>query len=112
MSSECDKENYPENAYAKLNFPCDPPYDFAFNWQSLINEIQIANRPVEAWYDWNGGGAHVALLIGIHPNGYLFVNDPWMGWGWAAYQDVCVAYGEGRWSKSYQGIGYSLAPIT
>lgn len=108
----CDQDQSAEDAYTKCGISFQGPYSYAFSWQGLVNEIQIAHRPVEVLYRWNdGSGQHLALLTGLHPSGYLFVNDPWKGWGWMTYQDVLDGYGLGEWIMTYQGIGNSLAPL-
>jgi Papain-like cysteine protease AvrRpt2 len=109
----CDQDQSAEDAYKKCGVSFQGPYSYAFAWQGLVNEIQIGRRPVEVLYHWNdGSGQHLALLTGLHPSGYVFVNDPWKGWGWMAYQDVLDAYGLGKWIMTYQGIGNSLAPLS
>jgi Papain-like cysteine protease AvrRpt2 len=112
MSAGGDQAQSAEDAFHHCAFPFQGPLYYAFEWQGLVNEIQIAHRPVEILYHWNDGIQHLALLIGIHSTGYLFVNDPWKGWGWVKYEDVLNAYGLGKWLYTYQAIGGSLDPLT
>jgi hypothetical protein len=114
--SECDSAyTTPEAAYKRWHVPCDPPYGYAFSWEGLSNEIVHGGRPVEIYFLWNGGNAaHLALAIGLHPSDQtVFVNDPYFGRGWVAYDDVLVAYHNGGvWRQSWQGIGYSLGTLS
>jgi papain like cysteine protease AvrRpt2 len=102
-SPACNQGNWPENVYpvygfkwAKTNGAFPPP----------AVQQEIGNqRPLEVYYAWNGGGAHVALIIGYYANGDLEVNDPWYGPGRRAYSLVLGGYGLGAWTMTYYNLG-------
>jgi hypothetical protein len=60
-----------------------------------------AGSPVEVYYAWTGGGAHVALIAGRSPNGDYLVLDPWYGQGTRSPESVRTGYGGGSWDASY-----------
>jgi hypothetical protein len=101
-SSVCNQGNWPENIYnhygfynTRSNGPLSPP--------SLQLEINN-DRPIEPYYAWNGGGAHVAIIRGHYDDGDLEVNDPWYGPGRHTYNDVVTAYGLGSWTMTYTDL--------
>jgi hypothetical protein len=67
-------------------------------------QVEIdAGRPVEVYYAWAAGGAHVALITG-YDGLDLLVNDPAYGKGLRNYAFVVAAYGLGAWSLTYTGL--------
>jgi hypothetical protein len=103
-SSQCDQGEWPENVY--------PTYQMGFtklnsamSFADVTAELS-SRRPVEVYYAWNGGGAHVALITGVFDNGDVWVHDPWpsYGSGRRAFSFVQSAYGLGRWTISYDDI--------
>jgi len=97
----CDHGAWPETVYS------NPQWNFqwqrmeqAFLLGNVIFEI-TANRPIETYYAWNGGGAHVALISGYYSNQDIQVLDPWYGPGRLSYQYVLAGYGQGAWTKTY-----------
>lgn len=103
-SSMCNQGNWPENTYGHYGFNCSRS-NIPFTPGSLQAEID-AGRPVECYYAWAGGGAHVALICGYYPNGDLEVNDPWSAYGKGrrSYSYVLTAYGLGTWSITYSNL--------
>lgn len=103
-SAACDQGNWPENTYGH----------YAFHYTKRQNSISLAdvqaeinaNRPVEIYYAWNGGGAHVALIVGYYANGDVEVYDPWgsYGPGRRAFSYVQSAYNLGAWTLSYTDL--------
>lgn len=103
-SMQCNQGNWPQNAYSY--------YGFGFTY--LSNTISFAavqaeinaNRPVEIYYAWSGGGAHVALIVGYYANGDVEVYDPWpsFGPGRRAFSYVQGAYGLGAWQLTYTNL--------
>jgi hypothetical protein len=64
-----------------------------------LSEIMSAidgGSPIAADLEWASGGGHCILLVAYSPIGYLGINDPERGQGWASYQEVVSAYGLGR----------------
>jgi hypothetical protein len=64
-----------------------------------------AGRPLNVYFAWRGGGAHLAVIRGYFGNGDLDVHDPWYGPGRRSYANVLSAYGLGSWTLTYTGIG-------
>jgi hypothetical protein len=101
-SSVCNQGNWPENTYRHYRFTCSKS-----NGSLALGSVQAevnAGRPVEPYYAWRGGGAHVAIIRGYYDNGDLEVNDPWYGPGRRAYNYVVTAYGLGTWAATYSNI--------
>ena len=106
-SGVCNQGNWPENVYSR----------YGFNYTRLHNAISFAqvkaeidaDRPVEIYYAWTGGGAHVALIIGYLGNGDVVVHDPWGPWGYVsrqfAFSYVQNAYNQGNWTMTYKDLG-------
>jgi hypothetical protein len=101
-SSACNQPNYPESTYYNYGFTCTPQQG-AFTLGSLQAELN-AGRPVEVYYSWYGGGAHVAIVRGYYDNGDLEVNDPAYGPGRRAYSFVLGGYGLGTWTYTYSNL--------
>lgn len=101
-SSACNQGNWPENTYRHYGFNCNKS-NGAFALGSVQAEVN-ANRPLEPYYAWNGGGAHVAVVRGFYDNGDLEVNDPWYGPGRRAYSYVVRAYNLGNWTITYSNL--------
>jgi hypothetical protein len=64
-----------------------------------------AGRPLNVYFAWRGGGAHLAVVRGYFGNGDLDVHDPWYGPGRRSYANVLCAYGLGSWTLTYTGMG-------
>jgi len=97
----CDRATWPETVYSQpiWHFKwqrIDRPFTFG-NIEFEIN----AGRPIHAYYQWAGGGSHVAVVSGYYSNGDVEVLDPLFGQGRLSYRYVFGAYGHGAWSKSY-----------
>jgi hypothetical protein len=103
-SSACNQGNWPENTYGHYAFNCTKN-SVALSLAAVQAEID-SNRPVEVYYAWTGGGAHVALVIGYYDNGDLEVFDPWSSYGPGRrpYSYVLSAYGMGSWTLTYSNL--------
>jgi hypothetical protein len=73
-----------------------------FSLQKIQSEID-AGRPVEVYYQWSGGGSHVAQIVG-YDGDQLDVFDPAYGPGPRKYSFVVAAYGLGAWTSTYAGF--------
>lgn len=62
-----------------------------------------AGRPAMVRYTWDGGGAHAAIVRGSCET-FVWVNDPWFGPGYVAYDSLSDAQGMGRWTRTWTGI--------
>jgi hypothetical protein len=94
--------NWPENIYNHWGFS-NSRSNGSFSLSSVQFEINN-NRPIEPYYAWTGGGAHVAIIRGYYDNGDLEVNDPWYGASRHTFNDVVTAYGLGTWSMTYYNL--------
>jgi hypothetical protein len=100
IDSNCDNGAWPSQVYP----------NFGVSVAEVQNPLQMAEvvaelgagRPVEVYYAWTGGGAHVALIVGIFPNGDYLVLDPWYGPGPRTEDAVLRGYGMGAWAMSYR----------
>ena len=101
-SSVCNQGNWPENIYNHWGFT-NSKSNNALSLSSVHYEIDN-NRPVEPYYAWTGGGAHVAIIRGYYDNGDLEVSDPWYGTSRHSYSNVVSAYGLGRWAATYYNL--------
>jgi Papain-like cysteine protease AvrRpt2 len=103
-SAACDQGNWPEYTYTHYGFG-HTKQPTAISFASVQTEIN-ANRPVQVYYAWNGGGAHVALIVGYYANGDVEVYDPWQpyGPGRRAFSYVQTAYNLGTWSITYTNL--------
>jgi hypothetical protein len=101
-SAVCNQGNWPENVYPQYTFQCLRT-NAAFTAAAVQTEIN-AGRPVEVYYAWTGGGAHVALIIGYYDNGDFEVNDPWYGPGRRTDASVRAAYNFGAWTITYSNL--------
>ena len=101
-SSACNKGNWPENTYRHYGFNCTK-FNGTFSQSSIRAEID-SGRPLEPYYSWRNGGAHVAIIRGYYDNGDLEVNDPWYGPGRRAFNYVLTAYGLGTWAITYSSL--------
>ena len=66
-----------------------------------------SDRPVQVAFTWNGGGGHVAVVIGWDKDangGFLRINDPAYGSGGVYYSSLLDAYGGGVWDATWTGI--------
>lgn len=101
-SRTCNQGCFPENAYDRYGVSVT----FAEqNGQSDIDRELEAGRPIELYYLWSNGGAHVALITGRNADGTYDVHDPYFGLGPRAFSRIATAYGKGRWDSSYINIG-------
>jgi hypothetical protein len=101
-SSICNQGNWPENIYPHWGVSCSRS-NGSFSLSSVQFEINN-DRPVEPYYAWTGGGAHVAIIRGYYDNGDLEVHDPWYGSNRHTFNDVVAAYGLGAWSITYHNL--------
>jgi hypothetical protein len=101
-SSVCNQGNWPEYVYPRYGFHYTRG-NAPFTSAAVQAEIN-AGRPVEVYYAWNGGGAHVALIVGFYDNGDLEVSDPWYGSGRRTYAAVLAAYNLGAWTITYSNL--------
>jgi hypothetical protein len=101
--SVCNRGSWPEPIYNRWNINCRRG-EIPFTFGMLQPEID-SGRPVEPYYAWSGGGAHVAVITGYTDNGELWVGDPWYGPGLHSYNDVLTAYGLGTWSLTFYNLG-------
>ena len=77
--------------------------NFQVPYPTLRSEID-SNMPVEVAYQWNGGGGHVAVVMGWQSGNFLKVNDPWYGRRGVRYSSLQSAYGQGSWFATWIGI--------
>jgi len=98
----CDQGAFPDNTYTRAGV--------AFN--RVLTDIPFAdiqtaidnNQPVEVYYAWTNGGAHVAMLSGYYTDSgvdEVEVDDPYYSGGRLLYSDVQAAYGFGVWNETY-----------
>ncbi|UXI70196.1 C39 family peptidase [Tahibacter amnicola] len=77
-------------------------YQFAFNFQSVINEIN-GNHPFIMRYGWTSGGGHFIVGIGYWQYGsnWMMTMNPWPGEGteWILHQDA-VAAADHQWTHT------------
>jgi hypothetical protein len=102
-SSTCDHGEWPESVYPLYGFNNTKTLR-SFTFAEVRGEID-AGRPVECYYDWTQGGAHVALIYGYDAGTQdLEVHDPWFGSSPRPYAYVLSAYGMGQWTMSYSDL--------
>jgi hypothetical protein len=109
-SAACDCGEWPENVYPKYNMGYSI-INAAMSFTDVANEI-AQHRPVEVYYAWTGGGAHVALITGVYDNNDVWVDDPYYGAGRRAFNAVQNGYGLGQWTISYSDIAPLAATAT
>jgi hypothetical protein len=102
VGGACNVGNWPERVYPAYNYRC-ARVDRAYTLAEIKAEID-AGRPVEVYYAWSGGGAHVALVTGYFANDDLQVHDPWYGTARRAYTFVVNAYNLGSWRITYSDL--------
>lgn len=102
----CNQGNWPDRVYPAYGFQFTRT-NASFAMQAVQAEIG-ARRPLEIYYAWTGGGAHVALVTGFFENGDLQIHDPWYGPGRRTYAFVLSAYGQGAWTITYSQIQRSV----
>ncbi|TPI27755.1 hypothetical protein FJW07_31280 [Mesorhizobium sp. B3-1-9] len=103
-SPQCNKPLWPDGVYRHYHVP------FVQKAQALtfvqVKEQIDANRPVEAYIEWNGSGAHVILLAGYYDNGDVVVMDPLSdGPARKSLDSVRDADGMGQWTMTYVDLG-------
>lgn len=105
-SAACNRANWPHYVYRRYNFG-HTQVNRALTFAEVQTEIN-ADRPVEVYYAWTQGGAHVALIIGYLTNGDVVVHDPWGPWGYTSRQFplsyVQNAYNQGSWGMTYKDL--------
>jgi Papain-like cysteine protease AvrRpt2 len=103
-SAGCNQGQFPPPIYANWGFLCDET-DAALSQDDVKAELN-AQRPVEVYYAWDGGGgAHVALIRGYYDNGDFEVSDPWYGPGPHSYDDILNAcQNGGQWTMTYSNL--------
>lgn len=105
-SAVCNQGNWPHYVYNRYAFGYTQ-VNRALSFADVQAEID-ANRPVEIYYAWTGGGAHVALIIGYLDNGDVVVHDPWGPWAYTsrqfAFSYVLSAYSLGNWTMTYKNL--------
>lgn len=106
-SSACNRPLWPEAIYNRYNLPFVKRLE-SLTFQELKAEIDN-NRPVEAYIQWSGSGAHVILLTGYYDNEDVDVMDPLTdGIVRKSFQAVKTADGMGQWTMTYQNLGGSV----
>jgi hypothetical protein len=100
LPNGCDQGEWPENVYSRYGI--DLSIDqHALSDADVLAELR-AGCPLEVYYAWDGGGAHVALVVGRHSNGDYLVHDPWYGAGRRTGAAVRDGYGLGAWTMTYR----------
>ena len=103
--SSCDRTEWPDVAYGKLNFQC-LEFDQPFDTDALSHEIRENGRPVQALLDYDGT-AHVVVIAGLYADNDLLVLDPLRGSAKCSYESLLEAFGDGgQWERTY----YNLIP--
>lgn len=98
----CDKAVWPQDMYKAYGFSCQIAKE-ALSPQSV--KAHIANmQPVQAYFQWRDGAAHMVLIVGYYADGDLLVYDPFRGMGRQTYRAVLYAYGRGSWQATYYNI--------
>lgn len=106
-AAACDQGEWPENVYPKYHMGFSI-IKASMSFSDVANEI-AQQRPVEVYYAWTGGGAHVALITGVYDNNDVWVDDPYYGAGRRAFSAVQSGYGLGQWTISYSDIAPAAA---
>jgi peptidase C39-like protein len=103
-SSTCDQGEWPENVYPAYGFTITKTMR-AFTFAEIRAEID-AGRPVECYYAWTQGHAHVAIIYGYTDNADqdMDVHDPWYDSSTRTYAYVKSAYGMGEWTMTYSDL--------
>ena len=76
------------------------------DFRRLQSEIN-SDRPVQIAFSWNGGGGHIAIVVGWGKDtrgGFLLVNDPYYGSGGVYYSELLDAYGGGVWDATWTNV--------
>jgi hypothetical protein len=101
---QCDETYWPTDAYHLLKYQCSQ-LEHPFDMTALNHEIVLNQRPVEALFEWTGGGSHVVIIAGIVPGPdgdfFLTILDPIRGHGVFSYDYVFHAYGSGYWVYTF-----------
>jgi hypothetical protein len=100
----CDQPEWPHNVYPKYQMGFTE-FQTSMSLSDVTAEIN-SGRPVEVYYAWTGGGAHVALITAVFAGGEVWVDDPapQNGPGRRTFTAVQSAYALGKWSMSYRDI--------
>ena len=101
-SHECDQGAWPEVEYVKHGVDLDPQ-NMAVSLEVVRGELD-RGCPVEVYYAWTAGGAHVALIVEQLGGDRYRVHDPWYGSAVRTYDDILSGYGMGQWTSSYINI--------
>lgn len=101
-SYDCDQGAWPEVEYIKHGVDLDL-HKFAVAREIVRDELD-RGRPVEVYYAWRTGGAHVALIVGELGSDNFQVHDPWYGSAVRTFDDIVSGYGMGSWDRTYINI--------
>jgi hypothetical protein len=101
-SDDCDQGAWPEVEYVKHGVELDPR-PTSISRAEVRGELN-GGRPVEVYYAWSAGGAHVALIVEEVANDRWRIHDPWYGTALRSFDDILSGYGMGRWDASYVNI--------
>lgn len=100
LHPDCDQGAWPDDVYGDFGV-------WVRRWDQVFSEGEVeafiaAKTPLEVYYAWTGGKAHVAIIVGRFANGDLLVHDPSYGTGRRSYRAVVSAYGLGAWTMTYE----------
>jgi hypothetical protein len=96
----CDHGAWPESAYGRYHVAATLA-ERSYTADELRGQVD-QESPVEVYYEWTGGGAHVAVVAGYYENGDFLVHDPWYGSGRRTHQQIESGYGLGAWTMTYE----------
>lgn len=100
LENGCDRGEWPESVYHLYGVTLSVD-EHAIGDGEVVGELR-AGRPVEVYYAWTGGGAHVAIVVGRLGNGDYLVHDSYYGSGPRTEDAVRTGYGLGAWSRTYR----------
>lgn len=101
-SAECDQGAWPEVEYIKHGVDLDGRSG-SLSRPDVRGELD-RGRPVEVYFAWDNGGAHVALIVEEGSRDMWRIHDPWYGTALRSFDDIASGYGMGRWSYTYTNI--------
>lgn len=67
--------------------------------------------PIQIYFQWTGGGAHTALIVGFFDDGDLLIYDPKWGSARQSYDFVLKGYGVGSWQETWYDMETSGGPL-
>jgi len=102
LEDGCNQGCFPEDAYDRYGIQVGEavPGTSAAD----LDDALSAGRPVEVYYVWDDGGAHVALVVGREADGKYQVHDSFHGKGPRSFRRINRGYGLGRLDSSYLNI--------